>query len=206
MVVHRLVEERRAKPNHEPVAFFYCNRNEPDRRDPAKILSAIVKQLAVPKLGLPKPVIMKYEKREAESSTRPLQLIESRDLIQELISIHPKTTIVIDALDETDPNTRRELLNALEFVVESSNGLLKIFVSSRDDNDIIRKLEKVPNLYIQASDNEQDIKCFVHREVARVIDEGILLEGQVSCELRQRIESTLVNEARGMYIHPPFHC
>lgn len=200
MVIQRLIQGRKDTHRCESIAYFYCNRGEPARRDPLIIFSAIVKQLVVPGLGLPKPILSKYKARKDEDSLRQLTLDESRELIISLVDIHPKTTIIIDALDETDPGRRQELLNTLEEIVSTSKGLLKIFVSSRDDNNISRKLENLPNLYIEASDNEEDIRSFVNREVTKAIDEGCLLHGIVPDELRQRIIFTLTSGARGMYV------
>lgn len=156
-----------------------------------------MKQLIVPDLGLPGSILSKYDSREKESSSRKLTLDESRELIISLVDIHPKTMIIIEVLDETNPGRRGELLGTLQDIVSNSKGLLKTFVSSRDDDDISRKLE----LYIEASDNEEDIGSFVNREVTKAIDEGCLLRGIVPDELRQCIISTctLTCGARGMY-------
>ena len=107
-------------------------------------------------------------------------------------------TIIIDALDECDPLRIPELLNTLDRIIQESASLVKIFVSSRDDNDIICRLTLSLNVSIRADDNGEDIKHFVDSEVDKSIRHKRLLSGKVSEELRSRIEITLKRGAQGM--------
>jgi hypothetical protein len=162
-------------------------------------MQAIVKQLSLRSPGLPKPVVEAYEKRKNDGfSAGDLRLQESCDLISSILDMYPQSTIAIDALDETYPNERWKLFNALKTLIESSTSLVKVFVSSRDDDDITRKLNDVPNLYIKASDNMADIERFIHREIKRSIEDGRLLRGEVKEELKQEIISTLLSKSDGM--------
>lgn len=95
--------------------------------------------------------------------------------------------IFTDALDECDLLRRHELLEALDNIITHSANLVKVFVSSRDDNDIVGRLDNSPNIYISASDNEEDIIRFVHWEVGRSILSKRLLGGLVSEEMRKKI-------------------
>ena len=63
------------------------------------------------------------------------------------------------------PKRRFELFGTLDSVIQKSASLVKVFVSSRDDSDIVCRLEKSPNILIDAMDNGQDIDRFVHTEV-----------------------------------------
>lgn len=178
------------------MVYFYCDRNESPRRDPKIIMQAIVKQLSLRSPGLPKPVVAAYEKRKEDGGY--LQWKESCDLVSSILDIYPQSTIAIDALDETDPDERWKLFKALKDLIDSSTSLVKVFVSSRDDDDITRKLNDVPNLYIKASDNMADIERFIHREIKRSIEDGSLLRGEVKEELKQEIISTLLSKSDGM--------
>lgn len=181
---------------HEPVVYFYCNRNEPQRRDPTTIVQALVKQMSVVFPGLPMPVVAKYDKRVTDGlASGSLSFQESLDLFVLLLEIYPQTTIIIDALDESDPIERWRLLEALTTMMHSSS-LVKIFISSRDDIDIKLKLERVPNLYIEAQDNGEDIKRFIYREMTEPVKNRRLFHLPV--ELKKQIVSTLVLKANGM--------
>jgi hypothetical protein len=52
------------------------------------------------------------------------------------------TVIVIDALDECDPGKRADLFDLLNDIRDQSLNLVKIFVSSRDDSDIVRDFQE----------------------------------------------------------------
>lgn len=122
-------------------------------------MSAIVKQLSCLKAGfaLQKQVVSMYNARKSSGfSSNSLAFKESLDLIISLADTYTQISIVIDALDECDPQERRKFLDSLQTIIKTSR-LVKIFVSSRDDDDIIRRLDGVPNLWIEARDNEDDI-------------------------------------------------
>lgn len=195
-VIDQLIEEGGPAP-----AFFYCTRNpaEPQRADPEEILRSVIRQLACPQadLAIRKPVRDKYEELQDKGEERNLTIDESLTLALQLTEENP-AIIIIDALDECDPTKRHELFKALETLLKESLNLVKIFVSSRDDGDIVYHLRGTSNLYIHAKDNFQDIKRFVNREVEQSIDDGRLLHGKVSDGLKQAIVQTLVDGAQGM--------
>jgi len=118
-----------------------------------------------------------------------------------LINAYRRTAIIINALDEADPKKRRKSLDTLKAIMETSSSLVKIFVSSRDDGDIVRTLKGEPNLFIEAKDNSQDIEWFVQREITQCIMEGRLLEGVVSDETKIQVMSCLVNKVNGMQVY-----
>ncbi|KAF8846948.1 hypothetical protein BDZ45DRAFT_565841, partial [Acephala macrosclerotiorum] len=161
-----------------PLALFYCLRavGEPERADPDEILRCILKQLSC--------------------STANLPIREP--LIVALLNENP-ATIVIDALDECNPKRRHELLRALDNIIQKSASLVKVFVSSRDDNDIVCRLEQSQNIFIKASDNGEDIERYVSVEVQKAVNEKRLLYGEVSETLQEKIRKTLISGAQGMF-------
>jgi hypothetical protein len=133
--------------------------------------------------------VAEYKKREREAfANKSLRLQESRDLILQLAKHYPVVIIVIDALDECNPATRRQFLNAMESILRDSSSLVKIFVSSRDDQDIVYKLQQYPNLELSSDRNQDDIAKFVESETNSMIKSGAMLRYSTSKEeLRQRI-------------------
>jgi hypothetical protein len=131
--------------------FFYCSRNnaEPTRANPDAIMASIARQMSSPEPGhaLLPPTVTAYQKRESEAfASGSLTIDESCALIIELTKYYPLTTIVIDALDECDTERRADLLEIFESILRESSNLVKIFVSSRDDQDISQCLENYPTL------------------------------------------------------------
>ena len=101
-------------------------------------------------------------------------------------------------MDEIGRQSRKPFLEALNTIAQASKSLVKIFVSSRDDDDIILELEAVPNLYIDAADNAGDIKRFILREINSAIDRRKSLRVKVDDQLKSQIISVLVEKADGM--------
>ncbi|KAH0536068.1 hypothetical protein FGG08_007034 [Glutinoglossum americanum] len=204
-VVEHLYSESSVNKRPAPISYFYCARNaaEPERANPDEILRCILEQLSSSKADLPirEPVVEVYKEKKKEAKGRaPQKLIlsETVDLILALLEDNP-AIIVIDALDECDPAQRPNLLKALDLIIQESANLTKVFVSSRDDGDIVCRLAKWPNVFIDASDNRVDIEHFIRTEVAQAINEKRLIKGNVSKQLEHQIIGTLVNGAQGMF-------
>jgi len=185
-------------------AFFYCSRSaaEPARSDPKLILACLARQLSNIDAGqpVPEPTLQIYEKKEAQAfASGSLTIVESCDLIVQLTRVFPLMTIVIDALDECNPDKRADLLDALEAILRDSKNIIKIFVSSRNDQDIIFHLKPYPNLEISSDRNSDDIKSFVETETKRLIQRGKMLRNSSSKkDLEQIVVRKVVEGASGM--------
>ncbi|KAL7270984.1 hypothetical protein RUND412_006292 [Rhizina undulata] len=197
MVVDMFVDRM---PNNHALAYFYCKYGESDREEPRSILSTIVKQISLmsPEGFLPKAVISLYKEQKKDGvKSRRLWLDQSTKLISQLSKAFERTVIIIDALDECKKETRCQLLDALKELRSSTEGV-KMFITSRNDEDIRIALEDESDVYIQSSDNSNDIKLFVVAEVEKHISKKRLLGGRVRDELKQTIINTLTNGADGM--------
>lgn len=187
-------------------AYFYCNRNpaEPERSDPDEVMRCILKQLCSRTAAQPvrAPVADTFMQRMEEAEDdgldpSKLSLSECTALIIKVLEQDP-AIIIIDALDECDPLRRHALLGALDKIIQESSGLVKVFVSSRDDGDIKQRLDKSQNIYIDALDNSGDIESFVQRELEDAIANKRLLGGKLPDGLESHILKQLVNGANGM--------
>jgi hypothetical protein len=187
-----------------PPAFFYCSRNtaEPTRSSPDAIVASVARQLASLQPGHPllPPIVAAYTKRETEGfASGSLDIEESRALIIQLIEHYPLTTIVIDALDECDPERRADILESLEIILQQSSSLVKIFVSSRDDQDIVLYLRDYPSLELSSNKNMDDITSFVKAETHSLIKRRKLLALSTSKEnLKTEIIDQVTKGANGM--------
>lgn len=179
IVVEDAIKRSKAGRGPPPV-YFYCSRDaaEPQRSDAAAICSSIVRQLSCAEPGLPllPPVVETYEKKGQGFNSHGLQIDDSCDIIKKLIEYYPMTTIIIDALDECNAEEREKLLDAVEGLLkDSSFGLLKVFLSSRDDQDIVCTLRDYPNVDLVSSRNSADIEAFVREETNRLVKKQRLL-------------------------------
>lgn len=194
--------EPETKSGECSLSYFYCNYKEEQRRDPASILRSLVKQLCLQSPGdsFPEPVLTIYNKRVKDANlTSLLNIEESKHLLIGLSAGFLRTTLIIDALDECDTETRGSLFNAIEEVVSlSKRNPVKAFITSRDDGDVRRKFKNSPNVYIEERDNSSDINHYIKTEIEACIDREELLDGIVSKDLQEKIVSALEAGARGM--------
>ena len=179
IVIEDALNSFKAGKSPQPV-YFYCSRNptEATRSDLQAILASLARQLSStqPRKPLLQPAIDLYNKeRDEDFISGPLQLDQTLQLVMQLIELYPRTTIILDAFDECDPATRLDLLRALEHILQHSCSLVKIFVSSRNDQDIVMQLNGYLHLEIDSRRNSNDIAQFVNAEVERLIKDGKLL-------------------------------
>lgn len=184
-------------------AYFYCSRSalEPERSDPAAILASIAKQLCCVKPGLPvlAPALEKYNQKSHGIGPGCLQLAEYRDLILKLTEFYPMTTIIIDALDECNPATRYDLLDALDHIQNESTNLVKVFVSSRDERDLVSRLKHFSNIDTAAAENVAAVKAFVQWRVDDYVSTKRLLRSfPEPSELKTLMIEKIIDRAQGM--------
>lgn len=189
-----------------PPVYFYCSRNpgESDRSNPQKILASIARQLSSLDKGKPllAETIEAFQDFQDESpDDEALIYRDIEKLINNLATYYPTITIVLDALDECDPGQRRHLLTTLQDLLTSSPTLVKIFVSSRDDQDIVYRLNGYPNLAISSTRNHEDIVRFVNTETQSLIKTGNLLRSSPRKEeLQAMIIDAVTARADGMLV------
>ncbi|KAE8441164.1 hypothetical protein EG329_005820 [Mollisiaceae sp. DMI_Dod_QoI] len=187
-------------------AFFYCSRNpaEPLRSDPTSIMSSIARQISnlAPSTDLLPPVVQKYEMEEEiqGDSPCPLDVDEIQKLVLELVNLRPLTVIIIDALDECSRSGRHVVLDFIKSTIENASSLVKFFISSRRDEDIVFRLQYFPNLEISSTKNEADVKAFVEWETKRLITSGNLLrDSPRQHKLQDLIIKRVTADSDGMF-------
>lgn len=131
--------------------------------------------------------------KEARERGSDLSFDLCKQQLLESLNLYPKTTLVLDALDECDPDSRDRLMEAIDFLLSESKRPLKLFISSRPDEDIRVHFLARPNIEIQAKDNEGDVKKFVNERIAK----SKSLESMSSL-LREYIIKTLFDRSQGM--------
>lgn len=197
-VIDDLLETSNRIPNDEAFAYFYCDRNQSDRQDPTLILSSFVRQLSTSQSNnsIPRPTVQIYDQKHRTGfASGKLKLEESQAVLADLLRIYPQITLVVDALDECDRNTRSAFIKTLDKLVDESQNPMKILISSRRDGDIKYRFESGPNLEIRAIDNRDDIAKFVNHEINT---SEKFWQDEISSELKKLICDTLVDKSEGM--------
>jgi ankyrin repeat domain-containing protein 50 len=181
--------------SHEGFAYFYCNRNEQQRREPLCVLQSYVRQLSTA-TAYPEEMQKSLRRlcQELRLKGSHLSYTACETQILESINIYPKTTLVLDALDECDPHSRSRLIETIDLFLSKSSKPLKIFISSRPDGDIRDCFRSRPNIEIQATHNHKDIEKYVN---------GMIIKHRrwkkMPTPLQENIVKTLLDRSQGMY-------
>ena len=190
-------------------AYFYCIRDaaEDERSRPEEVIRSILRQISFTGLGqkvLKQPAAELYQLQKEKAMEHGSDTVERLTLqqsVQLLVTLleGSSTVIIIDAIDELKDEERWRLFEAFDEILAGiDDGNVRLFVSSRDNGDIKMKLSQYTNVYIKATDNQDDIQRFVHVEVDKAIACHRLLRGAVPSWLKSEIVTTLVDGAQGM--------
>ncbi|KAK7211182.1 hypothetical protein V2G26_018360 [Clonostachys chloroleuca] len=178
----------------EGFAYFYCKRDEKDRSQPASVLSSLIRQLASPSQRT-QEIHQEIKDLAARIRERALTLGVKmcQEILSRLISSYSNTTIILDALDECDPDERSHFMDCFSHLMNQQPNL-SIFISSRKEADIIRHFKSNTVIEIQATDNQNDIERFLKEELARDC-RWSSLEADLQC----KVTSTLFQMSQGMF-------
>ncbi|KAM0551778.1 hypothetical protein ACHAPJ_008347 [Fusarium lateritium] len=201
-VIDNFLLQSSPEASANPVVYFYCNRNENDRRNPENILRSFIRQLSTPALDLATgstPVvqkeIMNLKHTLTVEGTR-LDIPRSTKLLTSLIDTYATVTFVLDAMDECNPENRQELLDAIDHLAQHSHHRARFFISSRPDDDIRRhfQVQNRPRIEVEATCTQGDITIFVDKE----LQQRSRLN-KLPSELKANIRKTLLEQNEGMF-------
>ena len=193
-VIDHIQSLLRSSPNQEGFAFFYCNQNGKERRELPPVLQSCTRQLSTA-TRYPGDIRkslrdLYYERRRGASD---LDSEACRKQLLEVVSLYPKTTLVLDALDECNPESCGSLVDTINFLLAESKRPLKVFISSRPDPDIQDQFRSRPSIEVQATNNQADIEKFVNEEIAKHPRWS-----KMSLSLKGKIINTLLTGSKGM--------
>ena len=130
---------------------------------------------------------------QAQLKASDLSMNDCKELILEFLNLYPKTTLILDALDECKKDTRRSLIEIFDNFVACASRPVKIFISSRPDGDIRERFKNLANIEIQATDNHGDISKFVETEIMKH-----RRWSKMSTKLQSEIVETIQARSQGM--------
>lgn len=150
----------------EGFAYFYCNRSGPSMQDPIVVLRSFVRQLAGKAFGEPGIIqsSLAQKCKAAKREGRELVYKDCKDLIMESLNLYSKTTIILDALDESDITTHN-LCTVLIEMMEESKRPVKIFVSTRPDRKYLKAFRDKHIITLDASNQQGDIERFLEEKL-----------------------------------------
>lgn len=138
---------------------------------------------------------MKELCKQAEESGTTLSYDTCQEQILASLNIYTKTTLVIDALDECDQDSRDKLIETFNYLLEKSDNVLKIYIASRPDTDIQAQLQEEQRigLTVQASHNAPDIQRFLDQQVDKLSKKAAFIG-----RIKGKIVEALLERCQGM--------
>ncbi|KAF2993176.1 hypothetical protein E8E13_000879 [Curvularia kusanoi] len=184
----------------EGFAFFYCSSSDQSRRTVHEIFRSYVRQLSevssCPERAHKASYALFQNKDQIQ---RAIDLSTCEAVLQEIINDYPRTTLVLDALDECDKDTRREFMKTLERLVSNSKRVLKIFIASRPEADIEKYLNSFQGrrelISVSTSDNSGDIEKFVIEEMRKNSENW----SEIASKTQDLVKETLIRRSNGMF-------
>lgn len=207
IVIQALLQRQpQAQTSGAPLAYFYCSQKGTDPRtaNAGEILRAILRQLTGcdARLALRGTTGQEFRQRKKEAEYKGAQILslDIPETVAHVLAITEEdpVTIVLDALDEVDDSERVELFDTLEQIVQESQNVVKVFISSRRDGDIVERFEQCTQIRVDHNLIHHDIHRFVEHRVCEAITTKKLLRGKISSTLRDNIVKTLSEGAKGM--------
>ena len=95
-------------------------------------------------------------------------------------------------MDEIQSHSRHILLSFLTQIVQDSLGVVKVFVTSRDDSNIHALVSGAVAVRIRCEHTRKDMDKFVHQEVSSAIQNRGMLNGVVPENLQRCLMSALI--------------
>ena len=138
------------------VAWLYCDFLAHREQSATAMLGAILKQLV--SVGeMPEDIRQRFRK---PFSDRGLQIPNIVDMLKKTISRLPTVYICIDALDESAPQSRLELLESLRDIFQESPNMRVLFTGRFHIQEELRKYFTTV-ITIPVSPTESDIRVYL---------------------------------------------
>ena len=191
-----VVNELHYKPQSETyaVAYYYCDYADQTTLVSRSIIGSILQQL-LHNIQLSSEVADAIRHIFADDNASPTQQ-ELKDILLITMSALPSSFLLIDGLDECDKETRRDVLSLIKWIIEQKVSVVRVYVSSQSDVQILNALASYPRISISSEMLSCDIATYVLDATQSLIqDRQLLLQNP---ELEQEIIAELIKRANGM--------
>ncbi|GFN18713.1 hypothetical protein AtubIFM55763_007650 [Aspergillus tubingensis] len=197
MVIDHLLETR--EPN-EGLAFYYCERRGQSFQLSGDVIRSLLRQLACPpekespSIKIRKDVQSLFAKMK-DQETEP-DIETCTQYLRQSVDQYSRITVVLDALDECDKESRHELFKIISLLLTQSEYSVRVFVSARPEPDIMACFEGFPVIYTDNPGVEKDIRSFIRNRITYLWDNKWT---SISKEVQTETIDTLTEKSNGMF-------
>ncbi|KAF5016358.1 hypothetical protein F66182_11984, partial [Fusarium sp. NRRL 66182] len=206
-VIDRYLEAAMTNPNSVPVAHFYCRDShaEAERRTTNGLLRSLARQLitfhsqgpSIHSAAMSLYERLTNEAKEQGFIAKSPNTAECIDLILAVVDDNP-VTIIIDAIDEL--NRPKEVMDALQVIMQKAGNVVKIFVTARESATIMTILSAQHKIRVTAETNNADVRRVTTDLVNKAVSNCELLSGRIAQSLKDEIIDVLASSAGEMFL------
>ena len=171
--------------------YYFCGSPVNNHTDCSRILRSLAIQLIRREPALAAHLCTEYVHQGVSAS-----VIQLRKVLLDLLGAVPPAQILVDGLDECDPDSHAQILSELLTFSNPSTRLAKVLISSREGGVIDKKLRQKPTLSLREESEsvENDIETFVKATLRQTRSEWGF---DVSKSLLAKIEQGLLRLSNG---------
>jgi Cdc6-like AAA superfamily ATPase len=181
------------------VVYFYFDFNDAEKQKPELMIRALICQLSEQCVKI--PVTLEALYMACDKGNRRPSIDALMSVLRHMVQEFPQLYLILDALDECAG--REELLDILEQIAGWQLDRMHVLVTSRKEQDIESSLSVIVDpkhvICLQSQIIDKDIRKFIRQKLS---DDKSLKKWHKSIDIRQEIETTLIQGAHGMYAGP----
>jgi hypothetical protein len=193
-----LVEQaqRRSLETGTAVTYFYCDHAQPESLQASTILASFFKQLLIHLDRLKKPCPPEIQEELVQASKAGQRTLRP-DILVGLITSFSEVFIFIDGIDECDQSDIKEILEFVQRLSTSPSlrSSSKIFIASRKEVDVQRKIPSCISVTAGGSGHSEDIRRYIEKTVG---DRTANSDHINDAALVQYVKDKLIDGAQGM--------
>ena len=154
------------------VVGLYCDFLAQQEQSATSMLGAILKQL-VSRGTIPEYIREAFQKAKKAFGGRGLRPPDLVEIMKKVVTALPRVYICVDALDESTPKPRRELLESLREIVRVTPNT-RLFLTRRPHvgDEIMRCFGKVARVLISPS--RDDIRSYLEMRLGSDTDPDVM--------------------------------
>ena len=185
----------------QPLAFFFCEHDDPKKNEPLGILRSWIRQLAQQRLD----AFQKLKAARVGRENNPATESVLWNLFQDIVRNLPQCYLVVDGLDECLKSDSRDLYDSDDLRIDFIEHLLnilsstsaKLLVASRNEFDIRESLKPIQprlvEIHVRTEKVKDDIEAFARQIVGKRLRDTYA-DAQLS------ISQQLTEKSDGMFL------
>ncbi|KAL9110562.1 MAG: hypothetical protein Q9227_004920 [Pyrenula ochraceoflavens] len=136
-----------------------------------------------------------YKRYQAKGFSGSLTLEDCSTLMLSFFGLYSQSTLIIDALDECDSQSRHVLIRAINVILERTPKPVKILISSRNEEDIKVRFCNDYCIEVNADDICEDVENYL-----RCTIDNEFRWRNISQETKSKVTNHLHKACKGMFL------